>query len=117
MSDLIKTATALSQAFMPAERAQKDAALHASRSVTLALELSEHPEFSNGRAASAAVELARGAALSVEARFALESAHHKFARALTSTSLPESGWGCSGGVCAPDEPNGQIMPFERPKAA
>lgn len=114
MRDLIKTATALSDAFMPAEVAQREAALQSARSLAIALELSEHPEFQNPRAAAAATALARANALAVEARFTLDAAHRDFSRALSTTSLPETGWGCSGGGCSPTN---EVVPFVQAIAA
>lgn len=118
MQDVIKAATQLSEAFMPAERSQNAAALQAARSLTLALEMRDKPPFKGQpRAAAAATALARGAALSVEASFALEAAHRDFARMLPSTGLPEVGWGCSGDCPDIKKPTGEIFDFPAAAAA
>lgn len=114
MVDLEKTATAMAKAFVPAELAQKEAALHAARSLAFALELSEHPDFANEAAAAGAVELAHVASLAVQASFALSAAHRRFGKALPSTSLPEKGWGCEGNRCLSAQ---KVVPFEPAKAA
>lgn len=118
MQDVIQLATNLSEAFMPAERSQNEAALQAARSLTLALEMRDKPPFrGQPRAAAAATALARGAALSVEASYALEAAHRDFARMLPTTGLPELGWGCSGDCPDVKKPTGQVVEFPTTVAA
>jgi hypothetical protein len=112
MHDIIHAATSLSEAFMPAERSQNEAALQAARSLALALEMRDMAPFKGQpRAAAAATALARGTALSVEASYALEAAHRDFARMLPSTGLPELGWGCSGDCPDVKKPTGEVVEF------
>jgi hypothetical protein len=103
-TELIATATALSQAFMPAEREQNAAAIQAAQSLIVALEARRMPEFSNTVCDAALEALVRGVSHAVEADTTLRQAHRKFARALHHTRLPELGWGCDSPDC------GQLAP-------
>lgn len=106
-STLIKAATQLSNTFMPAERTQSAAAVHAAQSLVAALEARRLPEFSNAASDAALEALVRGISLTVEADTALRQAHRKFARLLGHTRLPELGWGCDSPDCGESStPNG-----------
>jgi len=103
---LFEAATELSNTFMPAERTQSAAAVHAAQSLIAALEARRLPEFSNAAADAALEALVRGISLSVEADTALRQAHRKFAKMVGHTGLPELGWGCDSPDCGTATLNG-----------
>jgi len=111
---LLQSASALSHSFVPAERAQAEAAIGAAKSLVLALELRQMPAFQNGLGDPALQALSRGVDLSVQADIALRDAHRQFARMLPRSDLGDLGWGCTDTKC-PEVPSGAVLPL-RPAA-
>ena len=95
---LLETATALSETFMPAERAQSSAALGAAESLVLALKLADHPGFRKANVGPAKEALALGVLHSVKADEALREAHGLFAQLLPQAPMMD-GWGCTSPNC------------------
>jgi hypothetical protein len=101
LTKLIETANALSNTFMPAEQAQRSAAIGAAQTLVIALETADQPGFQRADLAPAREALAHGVMLSVQADAALRKAHREFARVLPDTPLMENGWGCTSPTCGP----------------
>ncbi|WP_375397485.1 hypothetical protein [uncultured Sphingomonas sp.] len=108
---LLETATALSESFMPAEKAQTAAAQGAADALAIALRAATLPGFKQADTGAAKVALARGVLLSVQADEALREAHREFAKFLPGTPLMDSGWGCTSPECGPSGVLADVHPL------
>jgi hypothetical protein len=95
-------AAAVKAAFLPAEQAQDAAALAAARCLAVALEARASSGVPLGTGLDAIADLARGAALAVEARQSMIEAHRKLAALPAEVGLAVVGWGETGD-CPPIE--------------
>jgi hypothetical protein len=102
LKKLVESATVLSEAFMPAEKAQTSAALGAAEALVIALKAEKLPGFSQANTGPAKEALAQGVLYAVQADECLRRAHREFAKILPDTPLMENGWGCTSPDCGAD---------------
>lgn len=97
--DRLAAATELSAAFMPAERAHLEATMLGARSLIVALNTPAKAGLPASVGAKAIAALAKGIAISAEARQAILEAHAEFAVVVDELKLREKGWGCTSPDC------------------
>lgn len=105
--DRLAAATELSAAFMPAEQAHLEATKLMAQSLVVALNTPAKAGLPVSVGAKAIAALARGVAVSAEARQAVIEAHAEFAIVVDELKLREKGWGCTGTDC-PRVPGAEV---------